>query len=165
MHACNFEKKWFPVCLGMGVSKTVIFGPFWAIFGVFRGPQWHPLLIFEPSFHFKNINRVILKEIFISLTKKKSKIWILKQKSPFGPVYDLFLGPSEPKMAWSVPIWPGIPTLTYPHSKLKPEYDEFDEINEKSTLNCILIFLSQLRLFLTCFWPDTAMRVKFFCWF
>ena len=32
-------------------------------------------------------------------------------------------------MAWSVPIWPGIPTLTYAHSK--HEYDEFDEINEK----------------------------------
>ena len=55
----------------------------------------------------------------------------MKQKSPFGPVYDLFLGPSEPKMAWSVPIWPWIPTLTYAHSKLKHEYDEFDEINEK----------------------------------
>ena len=97
--------------------------------------------------------------------QKKAEIWISKQKSPFGPVYDLFLEPSEPRMAWSVPIWPGLPTLTYPHSKLKPEYDEFDEINEKSTLNCILIFLSQLWLFLTCFWPDTAMRVKFFCWF
>ena len=43
---------------------------------------------------------------------------------------------------------------------LQPEYDEFDEINEKFTLNYIL---SQLWQFLTCFWSDTAMRVKFSC--
>ena len=34
-------------------------------------------------------------------------------------------------MAWSVTIWAGIPTLTYTHSKLKHEYDDFDEIYEK----------------------------------
>ena len=31
-------------------------------------------------------------------------------------------------MAWSVPIWAGILTLTYTHSKLKHEYDDFEEI-------------------------------------
>ena len=50
LHACmQHATKEMISCL----SKTVIFGRYWAIFGVFRGPRWHPLLIFEPSFHFK----------------------------------------------------------------------------------------------------------------
>ena len=52
LHACmQHATKEMISCL----SKTVIFGPCWAIFGVFRGPRWHPLLIFEPSFHFKTL--------------------------------------------------------------------------------------------------------------
>ena len=102
-----------------------------------------------------NLNWVILKEIFISLVKKKLKVLSFYAKElilaclwPFSRSFRALKDMECPNMGRN------------PHLNLHLFKTEawvwwvgWNYWNQ-SSLNCILVILSQLWSFLTCFWPS-----------
>ena len=93
---------------------------------------------------------------------------LVKRNTEIKPAYlwPLFKGLQSPKQ-------PGVPQQWQPPPPLNLTLCQnwsmlimrWMKSLKKFSLNFILVFLSKLWLFLTCFWPDMAMRVKLFCCF